>query len=189
MSKTVPMATVAELRECIARLEGGQARVQTVLPFGVEAIDKVLPGGGLRLGALHEVAGGANGAVDGAAAAIFAASITARLKGKVLWCITRPDLFAPALAQAGLSPGRVIHVEAGDETSVLACFEEGLRHGGPAAVVAELALLPLSHGRGDEFQRGAQERHSCERSPPKITDVIDPYSHLDQIKPKTRDFR
>jgi protein ImuA len=35
-------------------------------------------------------------------------------------------LFAPALAQAGLMPDRVIYVEAGDEKSVLICFEEGL---------------------------------------------------------------
>ena len=63
-----------------------------------------LPGGGLALGALHEVAGGGNGAIDGAAAALFAAGIAARTKGKVLWCVTRQDLFAPALAQAGLRP-------------------------------------------------------------------------------------
>lgn len=147
MSKTVPMTAIAELRERIARLEGGQARAQAFLPFGVETIDRVLPGGGLRLGALHEIAGGANGAVDGAAAALFAASIAARLKGKVLWCVTRPDLFAPAIAQAGLPPGRVIYVEAGDEVSVLACFEEGLRHGGPTAVVAELARLSMTASR------------------------------------------
>jgi hypothetical protein len=64
-------------------------------------IDRRLPGGGLALGALHEVAGGGNGAVDGAAAALFAAGIAARTKGKVLWCITRADLFAPAYG-----PGR-----------------------------------------------------------------------------------
>ncbi|UXS43111.1 damage-inducible protein (plasmid) [Agrobacterium tumefaciens] len=141
------MTAIAELRERIARLEGGQARTQAFLPFGVEIIDRVLPGGGLRLGALHEIAGGANGAVDGAAAALFAASIAARLKGKVLWCVTRPDLFAPAIAQVGLPPGRVIYVEAGDEVSVLACFEEGLRHGGPTAVVAELARLSMTASR------------------------------------------
>ena len=67
--------------------------------------------------------------------------------GKALWCITRPDLFAPALAQAGLVPDRVIYVEAGDETSVLVCFEEGLRHGGLGAVVAEVARLSMTASR------------------------------------------
>jgi protein ImuA len=138
---------IAELRARIERLEGGRRKGRSMLPFGIAEIDKVLPGGGLALGALHEVAGGGNGAIDGAAAALFSAGIAARTRGKVLWCITRQDLFAPALAQAGLSPGRVIYVEAGDEKSVLACFEEGLRHGGLGAVVAEVARLSMTASR------------------------------------------
>jgi protein ImuA len=118
-----------------------------VLPFGLSQLDQQLPGGGLSLSALHEVAGGGNGALDGAAAALFAAGIAARTKGKVLWCVTRPDLFAPALAQAGLPPSRVIYVEAGDEKAVLACFEEGLRHGGLGAVIAEVARLSMTASR------------------------------------------
>ena len=105
------------------------------------------PGGGLALGALHEVAGGGNAAIDGAAAALFAAGIAARTKGKVLWCITRQDLFAPALAQVGLAADRVIYVDACDEKSVLACFEEGVRHGGLGAVVAEVARLSMTSSR------------------------------------------
>jgi protein ImuA len=60
-----------------------------VLPFGIKAIDRHLPGGGLALGALHEVAGGGNGTINGAAAALFAAGIAARTRGKILWCLTR----------------------------------------------------------------------------------------------------
>ena len=146
MSVSAPPAAISELRDRIARLEGGNARDRTVLPFGVAAIDRVLPGGGLAFGGLHEVAGGGNGAVDGAAAALFAAGIAARTAGKVLWCVTRPDLFAPAIEQAGLPPGRVIYVEAGDEKSVLACFGEGLR-GGFGAVIAEMARLLMTASR------------------------------------------
>lgn len=138
---------VDQLRTRIAHLETGDTRERRALAFGLAPVDRVLPGGGLALGALHEVAGGGNGAVDGAAAALFAAGIAARSSGKVLWCVTRPDLFAPALAQAGLSPGRVIYVEAGDEQSVLSCFEEGLRHGGLGAVVAEVARLSMTASR------------------------------------------
>jgi protein ImuA len=138
---------IAELQERIAHLEGGTGRVREVMPFGLAEIDRRLPGGGLALGALHEVAGGGNGAVDGAAAALFAAGIAARTKGKVLWIVTRADLFAPAIAQAGLAPDRVIHVEAGDEKALLACFEEGLRHGGLGAVVAETAHLSMTASR------------------------------------------
>src|SRR6202045_202152 len=130
MSTSVTRSGIEELRERIRRLEGAAGRRRLVLPFGIQAIDQHLPGGGLALGALHEVAGGGHGAIDGAAAALFTAGIAARTRGKVLWCITRQDLFAPALAQAGLVPDRVIYVEAGDDKALLACFEEGLRHGG-----------------------------------------------------------
>src|ERR1700675_1893610 len=54
---------------------------------------------------------------------------------------------APRPLQAGLMPDRVIYVEAGDEKSVLICFEEGLRHGGLGAVVAEVARLPMTTSR------------------------------------------
>jgi protein ImuA len=140
-------AVVSALQERVRSLEGARNHERSVLPFGVREIDGRLPGGGLALGALHEVAGGGNGAIDGAAAALFAAGIAARTSGKVLWCVSRQDLFAPAIAQAGLSPDRVIYVEAGDDKSVLACFEEGLRHVGPGAVVAEIARLPMTASR------------------------------------------
>src|SRR6266446_3164768 len=156
MNTPVPIAVVAALRERIRCLEGRARHGRAVLPFGIKAIDGRLPEGGLALGALHEVAGGGNGAIDGAAAALFAAGIAARTRGRVLWCVTRQDLFAPALALAGLAPDRVIYVEAGDEKSVLACFEEGLRHGGShggssygglGAVVAEVARLSMTASR------------------------------------------
>src|ERR1700739_631581 len=120
MRTSAGLPIVEELRARIQRLEGAAACRRLVLPFGIKAIDRHLPGGGLALGALHEVAGGGNGAIDGAAAALFTAGIAARTRGKVLWCITRPDLFAPALAQAGLSSDRVIYLEAGDDKTVLA---------------------------------------------------------------------
>ncbi|WP_431312251.1 ImuA family protein, partial [Shinella yambaruensis] len=128
-------AVVADLRDRIRQFDGRAQRDRAVLPFGVPEIDARLPGGGLALASLHEICGGGNDAVEASAAMLFAAGIAARTKGQVLWCLTRCDLFAPALAQAGLAPGRVLYVEAGDEKSLLLCFEEGLRHGGLGAVV------------------------------------------------------
>lgn len=122
-------------------------RKREVLPFGIPPIDRHLPGGGLALGALHEVAGGGNGALDGAAAALFVAGIAARTHGKVLWCVTRQDLFMPGLVQAGLSHNRVLMVECRDEQGVLDCFEEGLRCSGLGAVVAETARMKMAVSR------------------------------------------
>ena len=143
-----PTSAIESLRVQVRQIEGRRRRATTVLPFGIAAVDSRLPGGGLSVGALHEVAGGGNGAIDGAAAALFTAGIAARTRGKVLWCVTRPDLFAPALSQAGLKSDSVIYLEGGDEKTVLACFEEGLRHGGLGAVVAEVARLPMTASRG-----------------------------------------
>lgn len=142
-----PPSAIESLRDQVRQIEGRHRRATAVLPFGLAAVDSRLPGGGLPCGALHEVAGGGNGAIDGAAAALFTAGIAARTRGKVLWCVTRPDLFAPALSQAGLKSDRVIYLEGGDDKTVLACFEEGLRHGGLGAVVAEVAGLPMTASR------------------------------------------
>jgi protein ImuA len=147
MRASASHSTVIALRERIARLEGRSRRAKSVLPFGIPEVDSRLPGGGLARGALHEVAGGGNGAIDGAAAALFAAGIAGRTIGKTLWCIAKPDLFAPALAQAGLAADRVVYVEAGDDKAILACMEEGLRHRGLGAVVGEIARLPMTASR------------------------------------------
>ncbi|MGV1951043.1 ImuA family protein [Agrobacterium vitis] len=138
---------IADLRDRIAHLEGPTARLKETLPFGVAEIDERLPGGGLAYGAIHEFAGGGSGISDGSAAASFAAGIAARTKGKVVWCLARADLFAPALAQLGLHPDRVIFVEASKEEFVLESCEEALRFGGLGAVVAELARFPMTASR------------------------------------------
>ncbi|SFK79248.1 ImuA family protein [Methylocapsa palsarum] len=134
---------IKALRAQIEQIEG-RRRARSTLPFGIAELDSRLPGGGLAIGALHEVAGDGG---CGAAATLFAAGIAARAKNKVLWCVSRADLFAPGLAQAGLASGRVMYVEAGDDKSVLACMEEGLRHGGLGAVVAEAARLSMTASR------------------------------------------
>jgi protein ImuA len=67
------------LRERIRRIERPAATVHGVLPFGVAAIDRVLPGGGLARGAVHELVGMGGDEEDGALAAAFAAGILGRL--------------------------------------------------------------------------------------------------------------
>ncbi len=138
---------MADLRDRIASVTGGAARKAGCLPFRVAEIDAVLPGGGLAYGALHEFAGGGAGTVDGAAAALCVAGVAARTKGKVVWCMTRPDLFFPAIAQAGLNANRVIFVESDKEDEVLANMEEALAYGGLGAVVGEVVRLPMMASR------------------------------------------
>jgi protein ImuA len=61
----------------------------------------------------------------------------------VVWCLTRPDLFFPALAQAGLHPKRVVFVESDREEDVAANMEEALSFGGCGAVIGEMVRLPM----------------------------------------------
>ena len=75
----IERAHLHELRERIRRIERPTALVHGVLPFGIAAIDQVLPGGGLALGALHEILGVGGDEEDGALAAAFAAGILGRV--------------------------------------------------------------------------------------------------------------
>src|SRR3954449_12614095 len=77
MSRPAHSTRIDRLREHIRRIEA--PRRHGVLPFGIAAIDRALPGGGLPLGALHEVLGAGGDEEDGAAAAGFIAGILARL--------------------------------------------------------------------------------------------------------------
>ena len=141
-------ALLRELRDRVARIERGGALggPPSCVPLGIPRIDRVLPGGGLVLGALHEAAGVGPDVEHGAAAALFIAGVLARMQGPVLWVTERPDLFAPGIAGVGLHPDRVVFADAGKD--VLLAMEEGLRHLGLAAVVGEvLGRLPLVASR------------------------------------------
>jgi protein ImuA len=74
MSQAVNLAA---LYDRIRRIE--RPARHGVLPFDVAAIDQALPGGGLALGAVHEILGADGDEEDGAAASGFAAGILARL--------------------------------------------------------------------------------------------------------------
>ena len=129
-------ALLQQLRTAISRLER-PGSAQRALPFGVAPIDAALPHGGLVAGALHEVTGTGADVALAAAAGLFVAGIMARLTGPVLWVLEQDDVYAPALAGAGLHPDRVVYARAGK--AGLLVMEEGLRHGrGLAGVVTEL---------------------------------------------------
>ncbi len=155
----------AEVRAITA---GRRGRAVAMLPFELPELDDRLAGGGLMAGALHEATGGSAGygtagagMADDAAATLFTAGIAARRAiargdgGLVLWAFARAELFAPGLQQAGLPPSRLIHAEAGSDEAVLAVMEEGLRHGGLAAVVGEVRGAGMAATR--RLQLAAEE--------------------------------
>lgn len=141
--------------EIAAIADGGRAAHRSCLPFGLDALDRRLAGGGLAVDALHEVAGATSSLGDDAAATLFAAAIAARSEGQVLWALARRDLFAPGLAQIGLAPERVLYAECRSDAEVLAVMEEGLRHGGLSAVVGEAGRTAMAATR--RLQLAAEE--------------------------------
>ena len=74
-------ALLPELRERIRRIERPAETTHGILPFGIAAIDRALPGGGLARGALHEILGLGGDEEDGALAASFVSFILGRLTG------------------------------------------------------------------------------------------------------------
>jgi protein ImuA len=149
-------ARLAALRAEVRALESsGAARGGEMLPFGIAAIDGRLAGGGLAAASLHEAVGDRPSLADDAAATLFVAAIAARRSGTVLWALRRRDLFAPGLARAGLAPDRLLYAECGSNEDVLAVMEEGLRHGGLAAVVGEVSRVAMASTR--RLQLAAEE--------------------------------
>jgi protein ImuA len=136
-------ATLASLREQLRAMETGGFRRRPVLPFGVGPLDSRLVNAGLRLDALHEIAGGSSDMADDCAATLFTAGIAARAWGPVLWVVRRRDLFAPGLSQSGLDAKRLIYAEAADDDELLAIMEEGLRHRGLGAVIGEVRRVGM----------------------------------------------
>jgi protein ImuA len=139
-------AVIDDLRRQIERL-GGAYGSRKSLPFGVTAIDRHLPGRGLILGSVHEVIEEGPASEFAGTATFFTAGIAARLKGPVLWCLTRRDLFAPGLAQVGLHPDRIIYAETCRDADVLPLIEEGLHQKGLGAVIGEVSRLGLTASR------------------------------------------
>ncbi len=137
---------IEDLRRQIERLHGGLPSRKS-LPFGIAPIDRHLPTKGLALGALHEVIEHGPASEFAGTATLFTGGILARLKGPVLWCLTRRDLFAPGLMPVGLHPNRVIYAETGRDGEILPLMEEGLQEKGLGAVVGEVTKLGLTASR------------------------------------------
>jgi len=144
MSQTAKQVLLEKLRARLARLDHHPTD-RPILPLGLAAVDRILPGGGLARGCLHELCG----APDRAAAAGFAAALLGRLAadGHALWIGPRDDLYAPGLAAQGLPPERLIVVRAGARDARLWALEEALRSPGLTAVLAEVDRLTLTQSR------------------------------------------
>ncbi len=145
------------LRARIAKIEGrpaglsddGQAKAWTC---GLDGLDAAL-GGGLGLGALHEIAPALP--VDLPVASAFALGLLARLKrrGPLFWCMSGMTgteygaPYAPGLAMLGIDPARMICVTVRHPKDLSFVLEEAARHSSLAAIIAEGPLPSFTASR------------------------------------------
>lgn len=138
---------IADLRRQIAQFDAPR-RAGGALPFGLDALDERLADQGLALGGLHEIAPAQPALAEETAATLFMAGIAARASSApVLWVVTRFDLYAPGLEQAGLAPDRLLFAEARDDRELLAVMEDALHHGGLATVIGETRRADMTASR------------------------------------------
>lgn len=143
---------LAALRAEVRRIErqGSATTSRPRLTLGAPALDARLPGGGLALGALHEIEGLRGDWDDGAVTGFCLAILTRLLEtreGSVLWVSSCGELYGPGLAAQGLDPSRFVFARAANEGERLWALEEGLREPGLAAVVGEVETLSERAGR------------------------------------------
>lgn len=136
-------AELEALREKVSRLERGSSPVAAArFETGSQAMDAAL-GGGLARGALHEIF--ADGLANEPSAAAFAVALALRASDRrpIVWVrqdfvgLEMGEIYAPGLAELGLSPDRLILVRARDGPSVLRAGEEAARCPPLGAVLIE----------------------------------------------------
>lgn len=142
---------LATLRRRVRALERGEAGERApVLPLGAQAIDELLPGGGLTRAGVHELLPERTAWDDGPAAG-FALALVGRLmaavQGPVLWIARRGDLYAPGTPAFGVDPDRLLMARAGDDAGVLWAMEEALRCPELIGVVGEVGQLDRTAAR------------------------------------------
>jgi protein ImuA len=139
----VKSADLEALRRQVSHLERGSSPAASGLfSTGSQTMDASL-GGGLQRGALHEVF--ARQIMDEPSAASFAVTLALRAAGErpVVWVrqdfvgLEMGEVYAPGLAELGLSPDRLILVRARDAPSVLRAGEEAARCPPLGAVLIE----------------------------------------------------
>ncbi|MYA10032.1 MAG: hypothetical protein F4Z32_01010, partial [Gemmatimonadetes bacterium] len=154
--------TADALRRTIQGIEEAGSADRPRLPLGIPGIDRALPGGGLRLGGIHEVVGDES-------ATGFCAALLARVGGAeagsntpaegatprgafrrsaLLWLARGDDLYPPGLVRYGIGPGQLLVVSGLRRADdMLWAMEEALRCRAVSGVVAEIGQIGLAAGR------------------------------------------
>jgi protein ImuA len=148
-------AVLEELRRLLPRLEN--SRPAAALPFGLPAIDRHLPQGGLSCAAMHEIVPeeSASAAAFGFVVALLSIILPRKAAGAdekthpIFFVLPtyglreHGRLYGHGLRAFGLDPAQVILVETTHRKDTLWAMEEALRSGAPAAVAGMIEKLDL----------------------------------------------
>ena len=143
--------TAEALRRAIREIEDVRSPGRPHLVLGAPEIDRALPGGGLRLGCIHEVGGDV--AATGFCAVLLGRAVSAGGRGgttggSLLWLARENDLYAPGLVPYGIGAGQMLIVSGlNRQADMLWAMEEALRCRALAGVVAEAEAIGLAAGR------------------------------------------
>jgi protein ImuA len=126
---------VRELKQRLSQVAeaGGVGRLST----GCRALDRLLPGAGLRPGTLVEYVSA--GAGCGAAwLALLAARHASGAQASVVWIDRQGEFYPPAAAEVGLDLARLVIVRPACQSDFLWAWDQSLRCPGVAAVVGDV---------------------------------------------------
>ena len=144
MTVALPLPTrmerIGQLRKRIKELVPSSSK--RAVPTGADEIDALLPAGGLKQGALHEVAAADHRAQPAAFGLLLALvrTILAAHGGPLLWPFAKQAVYAfgtpygPGLRFFGIDPEALILVRCASPREALWSMAEGLRLGGLGAV-------------------------------------------------------
>lgn len=134
---------IDKLRQDISAWEGFRpAKSGETESFGLGPIEKAFPGNTFPTGALHEfisTSAEQTAAIGGFLAGII--QILLKNDGICVWVSYSRRIYPPALKRFGVSPDRIVFIDAKKEKDVLWVTEEALKCKGIAAVVCETRQL------------------------------------------------
>jgi protein ImuA len=144
---------IEQLRETIRRLEDRPTSRAGFLTSGRDEVDRRLPGGGFRRGAISELSGGP--ASGKTAIALSTIAAVTRDQGLAAFVDGRHELYPPAAAALGVCLDRLLILRPGEQGrggAALACLwaAEALLASGAFEVVAiDVPIEPAHPGRVD----------------------------------------
>lgn len=135
LASIASLSSIDRLRDRLSSLafENSFLRPGGHLRFGLPQIDRLLPGGGLACGGVHELTG------DYAAITVFLAALTSRnpRQQPVLWITPDQQLSASALGRQGLDHRRLTIAWTHRHADRLWAMDQSLRELGYGAVISE----------------------------------------------------